>query len=194
LPSTTAVNKRLKSKNVVLITVNETRSIKGMNKKQKAIDLKKKNLIHSDSNNNNNSTKKVKQHTSEHISSTSSNKKETYHIINNDYCHSCGEMISCNTCQSTFHICANLPLSKEDLPKNSYFCDNCRSITKTQEELINKDKQQKLILPFRFDPKKTLHINGLKKNHQHRSTLEQTKLPTGMRHYRNRVLLSIGRV
>ena len=198
--SITATNKRLKLKNVGSTIINETRSMKELNKKQKTIDSKKKRLIQNDSNNNTNSTKKIKQSSSsssrhlfshptnqlEHIPS-SSNKKEPYHhhVINNDYCDSCGErygeMISCDTCPVTYHLlCANPPLSKEDIPIDSYFCENCRAITATQEELRNKDKQQKVILPFSFDPKKTLHINGYKKNQQYHSTLEQIKLPTGI--------------
>ncbi len=174
--------KRLKSKNVVSININQTRSMKGFNKKQKLIDTKKKRLEHNDSNNNNNSTKKIKNysHTNlEHIPSTSSNKNP--HRINNNYCDSFGEcyceMISCNTCSSTFHLlCANPPLSKEDIPKGSYICQNCRNMKKTQ------DKQQKIILPFSFDPKKNLHTNGYKKNQQYHSTLGQIKLPTGIKY------------
>jgi hypothetical protein len=37
------------------------------------------------------------------------------------------------------------------------------------------NKQEKLILPFSFDPKKNLQLNGLKKQ----STLGQIKLPIG---------------
>jgi hypothetical protein len=84
-------------------------------------------------------------------------------------------MISCVTCSSTFHLlCVHPPLSKEDFPNGPYFCENCRAIAITQEELINKDKQQTIILPFSFDPKKNLHFNGC------HSTLGQIKLPTGI--------------
>jgi hypothetical protein len=136
--------------------------MKKFNQKQKPIDIKKKHLIHNDSNNNN-SPKKVK-----HIPSTSSN------IHNCDVCGDCyGEMISCDTCSSTFHLlCINPSLSKEDISKGSYFCENCRRIKKPQEDF--KQQSQKLILPFSFDPKKNLYTNGLKK------TLGQIKLPTGI--------------
>jgi hypothetical protein len=100
-----------------------------------------------------------------------------HHVINNDHCDSCGElygeMISCDTCPATFHLlCANPPLSREDVPKGSYFCENCRTKT-VEEEIINKDKQiqtQKTI---------SLQINGFKKNPQRHTTLGQIKLPTG---------------
>ncbi|CAF2636996.1 unnamed protein product [Rotaria sp. Silwood2] len=185
-----AVNKRLKSKNVTSITINEAQSMKGFNKNQKTNDVKKKRLIHSDSNNNNNSTKKLKPYSHsnfEYITSPSSNINETHihhhHMINNDYCNTCGEcfgeMISCNTCSATFHLlCINPPLSKEDIPKDSYFCENCRTITKTQEDVINQNKQKKIILPFSFNPKKTLHINTSKRNQHYHSKLGKLKLPT----------------
>jgi hypothetical protein len=185
--------RRLKSQNVVSITVTETRSMKGFNKKSKAIDVKKKRLEQSDPNNNNNSTKKVKHYSQtnfEHIPSTSSNQNQTHlqqHRINNECCNSCGEcygeMISCDTCPATFHLlCANPPLSKDELPKGCYLCEHCRTrtTTTTQEDLINKHQQEKIILPFSFDPKKNLQINGLKKNQQLHSTLGQIKLPTGI--------------
>jgi hypothetical protein len=170
------LNKRLKSKNNLLITVDGTRPMKKLNKKQKLINAKKKRLIHSDSNNNS-STKKVTQYSHsnlERIPSTSSNKNDTP-------CDLCGEyyneMISCNTCSSTFHLlCINPPLSNEDISKGSYYCENCRRITKPQDDFITKDKRQKLILPFSFDPKKNLLSNGFKKN---QSTIGQIKLPTG---------------
>jgi len=165
--------------------------MKGFNKKSKPIELKKKRLEHSDSNNNNNknnSTKKMEHysHTNlEHIPSTSSNQNQ--HRINNDYCNSCGEcygeMISCDICPATFHLlCTNPPLLKEDISKGSYFCENCRTITKIQEDLITKDKQEKLIQPFSFDPKRNLHTNGFKKNQQSHSKLGQIKLPTGIKY------------
>jgi 16S rRNA G966 N2-methylase RsmD len=154
--------------------------MKGFNKKQKSIDVKKKHLEHSDSNNNNNnntSTKKVKDY-SQNIPSTSSTD------IHCDSCGKCyGEMISCDTCSARFHLlCIDPPLTKEDISKGSFFCENCRIITKTEENLIEKDKQQKLTLPFLFDPKKTLHINGCKKTQQYHSTLGQIKLPTGIKY------------
>ena len=150
--------------------------MKRLNKKANTIDMKKKHLIHSDSNNNNDSTKKIKQysHSSvEHIPSTSS---EIHDHHRN--CELCGEIISCDTCSSTIHLfCMNSSLSKEDLAKNAQFCENCRRISKRQNDFINQDKQQKLILPFSFDPKKNLYTNGLKKT---QSALEQIKVPTGM--------------
>lgn len=143
--------------------------MKGFNKKSKSIDVKKKSLEHNDSNNNDNSTKKMKHysHTNlEHIPSTSSEQ------LINTYCNSCGEfygdMISCDRCSARFHIhCIN---PNEEISKGSYLCENCRIITKTQ------DKQEKIILPFTFDPKKNLHLNGFKKN---QSTFGQIKLSTG---------------
>ncbi|CAF1249668.1 unnamed protein product [Rotaria sordida] len=177
------INKRLKSKNITSITINETRSTKRFNKKSKINDIKKKRLIHSISNNNNNSTKKLKSY-SHYITS---NKNETHihhhHMINNNYCNSCGEcfgeMISCNICLTTFHIfCINPPLSKEDISKNSYFCENCQTIKKTQQDLINQNKHQKIIRSFSFNPKKFLHSNTSKKTQQYHSKFEQLKLPT----------------
>ncbi|CAF2835832.1 unnamed protein product [Rotaria sp. Silwood2] len=109
-----------------------------------------------------------------------------HHVINNDHCDSCGElygeMISCDKCPATFHLlCANPPLSREDVPKGSYFCENCRAKA-AEEELINKEKQTKINLqtqkPFSYDPKKKLNSNGFKKNLQQHSTLGQIKLPT----------------
>ncbi|CAF1070051.1 unnamed protein product [Rotaria sordida] len=108
-----------------------------------------------------------------------------HHVINNDHCDSCGElygeMISCDKCPATFHLlCANPPLSREDVPKGSYFCENCRTKA-AEEELINKEKQTKINLQtqktFSYDSKKKLNINGFKKHQQH-STLGQIKLPT----------------
>jgi len=167
--------------------------MKGFNKKQKSIDVKKQRLEHSDSNNNNNnSTKKVKDY-SQNIPSTSST-DIPQNIINCDSCGECyGEMISCDTCSARFHLlCINPPLSKEDIPKGSFFCENCRIITKTEENLIEKDKQQKLTQPFLFDPKKTLHINGCKKTQQYHSTLGQIKLPTGIKYIIfNKIILFI---
>lgn len=91
--------------------------------------------------------------------------------INHDHCDSCGEfygeMISCDTCPATFHLlCANPPLSREDVPQGSYFCENCR--TKTDEE-----KQIEAI-----DAKLSLQVNGLKKQTARQTALEQMKLPT----------------
>ncbi|CAF4077747.1 unnamed protein product [Adineta steineri] len=155
-------------------------SMKSMDIKQDPIDLKKIHILHSDSNNNNNnntSIKKVKQYsTLEHIPSTSSNN----HMINNNYCHSCGEyyddIISCDICQTTSHLlCANSSLTKDNMLKDSYFCNNCQMKTKIQD---NKDKQQKLILPFRFDPKKSLNLNDCKITQKHHSTLDEIKLST----------------
>jgi hypothetical protein len=110
-----------------------------------------------------------------------------HHVINNDHCDSCGElygeMISCDTCPATFHLlCANPPLSREDVPKGSYFCENCRTKA-AEEEILNKEKQTKIILQtqktFLSDSKNKLQLNGFKKNPQRQSTLEQIKLPTG---------------
>ncbi|CAF3672795.1 unnamed protein product [Rotaria sp. Silwood1] len=183
------ISKRLKSKNITSITTDEARSMKSFNKNQKTNDVKKKRRIHSDSNDNN-STKKLKPYSHsdlEYITSTSSNKNEIdihhHHMINNKFCNACGEcfgeMISCNTCSATFHIlCINPSLSKEDISKDSYFCENCRTITKTQEDFINKNKQQKIILPFSFNPKKNLHGNSSKQTQQYHSKLGQLKLPT----------------
>ncbi|UJR14037.1 hypothetical protein I4U23_001035 [Adineta vaga] len=132
--------------------------MKGINRKSKSIDMKTKKLLHSDSNNNTNSIKKVQEQihssSSEHIPSTSTNA-----------CQSCSEdrneLILCDSCQGTFsHRCT----------KDSFLCDNCRSKRKSTDE---KEKQQKLILPFNFTPKKNLHMNGLKKNQK-----EQIKLST----------------
>ncbi len=82
-------------------------------------------------------------------------------------------MITCHSCSATFHLlCTNPPLTKEEKPKECYSCEHCR----TQN---NKNKQEKIILPFSFDPKKNLQLNGLKKNQQFHSTLGQIKLPTG---------------
>ena len=118
--------------------------------------------------------------------STSINKNEYHHnhthnhhlVINNDYCDSCGElygeMISCDTCPATFHLlCANPPLSREDVPKGSYYCENCR-IKKNDEELINQNRQT-----FSFDSKTKLSMNGFKNDLSNTYRLGQMKLPTG---------------
>ncbi|CAF3397012.1 unnamed protein product [Rotaria sp. Silwood1] len=138
-----------------------------------------------------------KKSQSENIPSSTTNKREHqhhhhqhhhhhHHVINNDHCDSCGElygeMISCDKCPATFHLlCANPPLSREDVPKGSYFCENCRA-KEAEEELLNKEKQTKINLqiqkPFSYDPKKKLNINGYKKNLPQHSTLGQIKLPT----------------
>ncbi|CAF0722962.1 unnamed protein product [Didymodactylos carnosus] len=93
--------------------------------------------------------------------------------INNEYCDSCGdcygELISCDTCPATFHLlCANPPLSREDVPSGSYYCENCilnkRNNPSSSTVLINNNSndtnhQQKTA--FAFDPKKaTAKLNG----------------------------------
>jgi hypothetical protein len=193
--STTTTNKGLKSQ-----LVHETRTMK-KHKNKKSNESNKKRLQHNDSNNN--STKKIKQSPhlfshpiihhhqkksasqSENIPSSTDHHHRHHHhhhhhrhVINNDHCDSCGElygeMISCDTCPATFHLlCANPPLSRENVPKGSYFCENCR--TKTAEEKTN----VQISKSFLFDPKTKLNINGFKKNSQPSSTLGQMKLPTG---------------
>jgi hypothetical protein len=169
-------------------------------KNKKSVESNKKRLNHNDTNNN--STKKVKQSPHlfthpiiHHHQKKSSSQTENipsanhhhhhhrhhhhhHHVINNDHCDSCGElygeMISCDTCPATFHLlCANPPLSREDVPKGSYFCENCRA--KSAEE----DKQISTPKSFLFDPKNKLYINGFKKNPPRHSTLGQIKIPTG---------------
>jgi hypothetical protein len=169
-------------------------------KNKKSVESNKKRLNHNDTNNN--STKKVKQSPHlfthpiiHHHQKKSSSQTENipsanhhhhhhrhhhhhHHVINNDHCDSCGElygeMISCDTCPATFHLlCANPPLSREDVPKGSYFCENCRA--KSAEE----DKQISTPKSFLFDPKNKLYINGFKKNPPRNSTLGQIKIPTG---------------
>ena len=125
--------------------------------------------------------------------STSINKNEYNHnynhhhhhfVINNDHCDLCGElygeMISCDTCPATFHLlCANPPLSREDVPKGSYYCENCRTKKAEEEEgLINKNQRQ-TEKTFSFNSKNKLHMNGFKNDLQKDSKLGQIKLPTG---------------
>ncbi|CAF4675270.1 unnamed protein product, partial [Rotaria socialis] len=203
--STIATNKRLKAK-LVVSSVNETRPMKKEKPKKQTPtnESSKRRPIQNDPNNN--STKKIKQpQHSRHLLAhpilhhhhhekksqlenipTSAIKNE-HHVINNDHCDSCGElygeMISCDKCPATFHLlCANPPLSRENVPKGSYFCENCR-VKEVEDELTNKDKHTKtnvqISKPFSFEPKKKLNINGFKKNlPQQQSTLGQIKLPT----------------
>ncbi|CAF3943215.1 unnamed protein product, partial [Rotaria magnacalcarata] len=204
--STIAANKRLKAK-LVVSNVNEARPMKKEKPKKQTPtnESSKRRPIQNDPNNN--STKKIKQpQHSRHLLAhpilhhhhhekksqlenipTSAIKNE-HHVINNDHCDSCGElygeMISCDKCPATFHLlCANPPLSRENVPKGSYFCENCRVKEAEEEELTNKDKHTKVNVqiskPFSFEPKKKLNINGFKKNlPQQQSTLGQIKLPT----------------
>ncbi|CAF1640400.1 unnamed protein product, partial [Adineta ricciae] len=170
--SPASITKRLKSNAIVLSPVNESQSMKGINRKQKALDIKAKQLLQSDSNNNTSTVRKGQEQidsSAEHIPSTSAN-----------VCQTCGEdceeMILCDECHETFHSrCANPALSKEDIPKDVHLCASCR----TKRKLVDgKVKQQKVILPFNFTPKMNLHLNGLKKNQKFRSDLEQIKAST----------------
>ena len=195
--STTATTKRLKAK-LVVSTVNETRTTKKHKTKKQASTKKLKQSSHSRHLYSHpiihHHQKKSSSSQSENIPSIAYKLEHRHHhhhhhhhVINNDHCDSCGElygeMISCDTCPATFHLlCANPPLSREDVPKGSYFCENCRAKT-AEEELNTKDKQIKTTLqtqkPFLFDPKTKLQTNGFKKNPQRHSTLGQIKLPTG---------------
>ena len=153
---------------------------------------KKHHHHHPPNDSNNNSTKKISESSqllthpiihhhqkksasqTQNIPSNNSHQHQQ-HVINNDHCDSCGElygeMISCDTCPATFHLlCANPPLSREDVPKGSYFCENCRA--KKVEEIST----PKLVLS---DSKKKILTNGLKKNPSRQTTLGQLKLPTG---------------
>jgi len=176
--STTATNTRLKSKTIVS-TIPEIRR-----RKKKHHNQKKKRLNQNDKNNNN-PTKKSQNFHQHHptilhqkksanqtenlptvINNNNNHHHHHHHVINNDHCDSCGEfygeMISCDTCPATFHLlCANPPLSREDVPKGSYFCENCRA--KSAEE---KGK------PCSFDPKS----NGIKKPTTNQLT--HIKIPT----------------
>ncbi|CAF4415887.1 unnamed protein product, partial [Didymodactylos carnosus] len=94
--------------------------------------------------------------------------------INNEYCDSCGdrygELISCDTCPATFHLlCANPPLSREDVPSSSYHCENCiahkrdnlSSSTSVNNNNNNNDTNHQQKSAFSFDPKKaTAKLNG----------------------------------
>ncbi|CAM4882651.1 unnamed protein product [Rotaria socialis] len=183
-----AINKKLKSKSksspTLVTVVNEIQSIKGYNKRQKSINFKRKRLIHSDSNNSNSSTK-LKSYSHSNLEYMSRNKKEAriHHSSKTNCCNSCnycfGEIVSCKMCSATFHLdCMNPSLTKDDIPKDAYFCENCQTITKTQEDSMNKNKQQKIIQSFSFNPKKNLHEENSKKHHHYQSKLGQIKLPT----------------
>lgn len=180
-------------------------------RKAKLTELSKKRSVQNDANNN--STKKLKQpqHSRHYLAHPilhhhrphnhdkksqsenipSSTNKIEQHVVNNDHCDSCGElygeMISCDKCPATFHLlCANPPLSREDVPKGSYFCENCRAkaAEEEEEELQNKDKQIKVNIQIQKpaltnDLKKKINVNGFKKNLPQNSTIGQIKLPTG---------------
>lgn len=101
------------------------------------------------------------------------------HVVNNDHCDSCGElygeMISCDKCPATFHLlCANPPLSREDVPKGSYFCENCRT------KSVDDEKQIKpIVATVNMDPKISLQSNGVKKSTSKFSSFDHIKIPTG---------------
>ena len=196
--STMITNKRVKSK-IAASIVTETRTMKKHgNKTTKKRHHHHHHHHHQQQQNdsNNNSTKKppaTSSHLLTHpiihhqkkscsqtenipsINSHHHHRHHHHHVINNDHCDSCGElygeMISCDTCPATFHLlCANPPLSREDVPKGSYFCENCRA--KTVD-----DHSTTTVLS---EPKKKIYTNGLKKNPPRQSTLGQIKIPTGM--------------
>lgn len=62
------------------------------------------------------------------------------------------KMISCHSCRTAF-LCSNPSLTKD-----GYSCENCRM-------------KNPIVLPFSFNPKKNLQLNGFRKN--------QMKFPTG---------------
>lgn len=179
--STLVVNKRKMATSIVT----ETRTMK---KHANKINKKRHHHHHHHSANdsNNNSTKKIATESSpllthpiiHHQKKSSSqtpnipSNNSHQHVINNDHCDSCGElygeMISCDTCPATFHLlCANPPLSREDVPKGSYFCENCRAKKAEETSIVLSESKKKIL------------TNGLKKNPPRQTTLGQLKLPTG---------------
>ena len=130
------------------------------------------------------------------LSSSSKTNKSDDHVVNNDHCDSCGEfygeMISCDTCPATFHlICANPPLSREDVPKGSYFCENCRAKAEEGDRQLKPSVQP--AKAHSLDPKFPLPINGIKKNPPRQAALEQLKLPTGRIEWRHRSTAHLSR-
>lgn len=66
-------------------------------------------------------------------------------------------MLSCHSCRTGF-----LSVKNSSLNKDEYSCENCRMKNQIEE---------KIVLPFSFNPKKNLQLNGFRKN--------AMKFPTG---------------
>ncbi|CAF3366871.1 unnamed protein product [Rotaria socialis] len=224
--STIATNKRLKAK-LVVSSVNETRPMKKEKPKKQTPtnESSKRRPIQNDPNNN--STKKIKQpQHSRHLLAhpilhhhhhekksqlenipTSAIKNE-HHVINNDHCDSCGElygeMISCDKCPATFHLlCANPPLSRENVPKGSYFYLPQQQSTLGQIKLPTASNGRSLIQPsgeikFRAtnNTTKIKSSMNLKRKRDDSSssspsnTLQSVKIPTTQIESLRRLLLS----
>ena len=60
------------------------------------------------------------------------------------------KMLSCHSCRTAF-----VSVHNPSLTKDGYSCENCRMKNQIEE---------KIVLPFSFNPKKNLQLNGFRKN------------------------------